>query len=238
MSDLLEKAINGHGGWDRWISLSRVIGKANISGSIWQVKGKAGVLDSVTFRAELHRQHLEYSPFGKGRHSIYEPSRTSLVADDGAIESVRENPRGAFDGHSMSTPWDDHHLAYFSGYALWTYITTPFLFRLPGVETEEIDPWIENGETWRRLKVTFPTSIHAHCSQQVFYFNDAGILQRQDYSVDIMGGVAGAHYTAEPKLFDGIVVPTRRRVYFRDSENKPILNDLCVSIDIHDFKFE
>ncbi len=238
MSDLLEKVITGHGGWDRWMSLSRVTAKANFGGNLWGVKGKAGMLDSVTIRAELHRQYLEYSPFGKGRHSIYEPSRTSLVADDGTIESVRENPRDAFDGHSMRTPWDDHHLAYFSGYGMWTYIATPFLFRLPGVQTEEIDPWIENGETLRRLKVIFPASIHNHCLEQVFYFNDAGILQRQDYSTDIMGGAVAAHYTTDHKLFDGIVVPTRRRVYIRDSENKPILNDLRVSIDVHDLKFE
>jgi hypothetical protein len=49
--------------------------------------------------------------------------------------------------------WDDLQLAYF---AKWTYLNTPFLFVLPGVETEEIQSWQEDGEAWRRLKVTFP----------------------------------------------------------------------------------
>ena len=30
---------------------------------------------------------------------------------------------------------------------------TPFLFAMDGVATEELQPWRENGETWRRLKV-------------------------------------------------------------------------------------
>ena len=41
-------------------------------------------------------------------------------------------------------PWDDLHLAYFSGYAMWNYLNTPFIFALPGFQTEEIEPWDEN----------------------------------------------------------------------------------------------
>src|SRR3546814_4504928 len=43
-------------------------------------------------------------------------------------------------------PWDLLHLAYFCGYAGWNYLTTPFLFTYPGFETEEIEPWEEEGE--------------------------------------------------------------------------------------------
>jgi hypothetical protein len=37
------------------------------------------------------------------------------------------------------------------------FLTAPFYFPLPGVTIEEIDPWEEAGETWRRLKVNFPS---------------------------------------------------------------------------------
>ena len=33
---------------------------------------------------------------------------------------------------------------------MWIYLNTPFLFALPGVETEEIRPWREDDEVWRR----------------------------------------------------------------------------------------
>ena len=61
----------------------------------------------------------------------------------------RDNPRASFAGHGMQTPWDPLHRAYFNGYALWTYLTTPFLLTIAGVQVEEIEPWSETGETWR-----------------------------------------------------------------------------------------
>jgi hypothetical protein len=32
----------------------------------------------------------------------------------------------------------------------------------PGVKSEELEPWQEAGETWRRLKVRLPTDIATH----------------------------------------------------------------------------
>ena len=39
----------------------------------------------------------------------------------------------------METQWDNLYLVYFSGCAMWTYLTSPFLLKLPNVQTEEID---------------------------------------------------------------------------------------------------
>jgi hypothetical protein len=39
------------------------------------------------------------------------------------------------------------------------FLTAPFYFPLPGVTIEEIDPWEEAGEAWRRLKVNFPSHL-------------------------------------------------------------------------------
>jgi len=41
-------------------------------------------------------------------------------------------------------------------------LTTPFLYTYDGFITEEISPIQVNGETWRRLKVTFPESVKSH----------------------------------------------------------------------------
>ena len=75
---------------------------------------------------------------------------------------IRDNPRAAFAGHTNETPWDLLHAAYFDGYAVWTYLTQPFLYRYPGFLATEIEPWEEDGEVWRRLKVRFPDSIASH----------------------------------------------------------------------------
>ena len=70
--------------------------------------------------------------------------------------SERLNPRESFDGHEFATPWDPLQRAYFNGYALWTYLTTPFLLALDGVSVREIAPVEDNGQTWVGLQAQFP----------------------------------------------------------------------------------
>jgi hypothetical protein len=42
--------------------------------------------------------------------------------------SGRDNPEKSFEGQQRETPWDEIHMAYFVGEALWTYFNTPFLY--------------------------------------------------------------------------------------------------------------
>ncbi|MDQ1733519.1 MAG: hypothetical protein QOJ80_736 [Mycobacterium sp.] len=70
----------------------------------------------------------------------------------GEVFESRDDPERSFDGQVMATPWDDIHVAYFSGEALWAYLTAPFLYTWPGFVTEEITSIQVCGETWRRLK--------------------------------------------------------------------------------------
>jgi hypothetical protein len=37
---------------------------------------------------------------------------------------------------------------------MWTYLTTPFSFAMPGFRAEELTSWEEQGETWQRLKAS------------------------------------------------------------------------------------
>src|SRR5260370_737072 len=98
---------------------------------------------------------------------------------------------------------------------MWTYLNTPFLLVRPGVESEELEPWRDSGETWRRLKVRFPTEIATHSAEQTLYFDRQGLLKRHDYDVEISGGTAAAHYVSDLKEFSGIVFPTTRRIFTR-----------------------
>jgi hypothetical protein len=232
MSDLLDLAVAAHGGWERWQQLKSVSAHVSVGGAVWPLKGWTDVFADARFTIDPHRQRTEYSRFGDaGRRSIYEPDRTAIVADGGKVIEQREAPRRSFAGHSLATRWDAQHLIYFAGYAMWTYLTTPFLFKLPGFKTAEGEPWEEEGEVWRRLKVTFPSSVHSHSTEQTIYFDDSGILRRHDYSVEIMGGTSSANYATEPKVFGGFVFPTKRRVYAIGPDNRPLLNRVAVAID-------
>ena len=140
-------------------------------------------------------------------------------------------------GHEVDTPWDQLQLAYFAGYAMWTYLTTPFLLAMDGVATEELQPWRENGEMWRRLKVTFPQSIATHSTVQMFYFGSDGLLRRHDYDAEVLGGSPAAHYVHEYQEFSGILVPTKRRVFGRRPDGTPAPDPLLVTIDLSEVEF-
>jgi hypothetical protein len=235
MTNLLDKAIAAHGGLDRWQQINKLTAHASIGGGTWHLKGWPEVFADVRVAIDPHRQHAEFSPFVEaGRHTFFEPGRVAIMTNDGKVIEQRELPRQAFEGHTLTTPWDALHLAYFSGYAMWTYLTTPFLFKLPGFQVEEIEPWAESGEVWRRLKVIFPPGIHSHSREQVFYFDASGLLRRHDYSVDVIGGTTSANYALEHRTFGGIVYPTKRRVYSAGPDNLPLRDRVVLSIDIHD----
>jgi hypothetical protein len=238
MSDLAMLAMDAHGGLGQWRKLSTVSARLLQAGVLWPLKGQDGVLRDVHITVDLRREWASHRPFGHpNRHTSFQPDRVAIETSSGDVVEERLDPRESFKGHALDTPWDQLQLAYFAGYAMWTYLNTPFLFALPGVETEELAPWQENGETWRRLRVTFPTSIATHSAQQSFYFDPQGLLKRHDYEVDIAGGTPAAHYVSELKAFSGIKVPTRHAIFGRQPDGRPVPTPLVVSIDISDVEF-
>ena len=77
----------------------------------------------------------------------------------------------------------------------------------------------------------------AHCRQQTYYFDDAGLLRRLDYSVDILGGGPAVHYPSEYREFGGVMVPTQRLVYVRNPDGSPQLESTSIAIDFTDVTF-
>lgn len=238
MNDLLEVAVNAHGGLELWNQLKAVKASLSITGAIWQVKGKPDVLKDVSIEAELHKERLTTHFNGQGKRTVFEPNRITIETEDGKLLGSRDDPRSAFRGHTRQTPWDDMHVAYFSSYALWNYLTIPFLYTCPGFVTEELAPWLESGEQWRPLKVIVPDSIASHSREQVAYFGPDGLLRRHEYTVDVIGGVSGLNYAADYRKVDGIVVPTKRRVYAADANKQKIPEPVLVAIDIRDISFQ
>jgi len=83
-------------------------------------------------------------------------------------------------------------------------------------------PWHEDGQVWRALLVTYSDTIVAHQCRRTYYFDGTGLLQRLDYSVDILGAGPAMHYSSAYRESDGILVPTRRRVYVRSPEGSSV----------------
>jgi hypothetical protein len=239
MIPLLTHAIEAHGGLDRWNAHRLLTATIVTSGDLWALKGVDQDQAPRTMRIELHRERASVEPFGKpGQRTDFSPGRIAIVAADGRIVAERNNPRAAFARHDMRTHWDPLHRAYFNGYALWTYMTTPFLLATDGFEVREIESWREGTEIWRGLRATFPAGIASHSREQDFYFGPDMLIRRHDYRVEIAGNFAAAHYVFNPVSVDGLRLPTRRRIYLRDDDLMPRRDGLMVSIDLSDFRFD
>lgn len=89
----------------------------------------------------------------------------------------------------------------------------------------------------RRLKATFPESIASHTREQVTYFGPDGLMRRHDYTVEVLGGATGANYSTNYREFQGINVPTTRRVYAYDAQGQKVPEPVLVAIDIEGVSF-
>jgi hypothetical protein len=239
MNGLLANVLEAHGGLARWNSYSRVTTTIVSGGALWGMKGVPQDATPRLMHVELHRQWASVRPYGApDQLTDFTPDRIAILKADGALVAERRDPRAHFDGHRLATPWDALDRAYFNGYALWTYLTAPFLLASPQVRTTEESPWREGEETWRVLRAEFSPGIATHSPVQRFYFGDDGLLRRHDYDVDIAGELSGAQLVGDYVEADGLMLPTRRRAYAPGPGRRPDLERLMVSIDLSDIHFE
>jgi hypothetical protein len=231
VTELLDKTLQAYGGAERWRELASVTAHKRFGGAIWDIKQVPGVVDDGEVTVWIKDQRTSLRPFtAPDLRSAYTPLRVGIETTDGDIVEVLDDPRSSFAGHTLETPWTALQLAYFTGYAMWTYTAEPFNLTLPGVHTEEGEAWVENGQRWRRLHVHYPSNIATHSPHQVLYIDDDGLIRRRDYQVDIAGGSPAAHYVSDFDEIDGVVIPRTRLIYVRDADNQPIPEQLVVSI--------
>jgi hypothetical protein len=238
MNDLLKLAVEAHGGLARWKKAASLEANISVTGALWHLKGKPDFLKDIHVEAKLHEQKMTTWISGQKTRLTFNKGNVAIETEAGEVVESREEGRLAFAGQSSQTPWDDLHVAYFNSYALWTYLTIPFVYTGSGFITEELAPWHESGKEWRPLKVRFPNSVVTHTREQVSYFGKDGLLRRHEYSVDVLGGASGLNYAYEYRDFGGIKVPTKRRVYAASAQKQKILEPLLVGIDINDLEFK
>jgi hypothetical protein len=232
MNDLLNFAVAAHGGLERWSRVEAMTLAASVTGDLWRDRNKVGYLDHVSLRVETTRERVTMDFPGRDKRSVFEANCVEIQRRDGTTVARRDNPEASFAGQSPLTPWDDLHVAYFSGEAFYTYCNMPFICTYDGFASDEIPHIQVGGETWRRLQVTFPGTVKSHTRTQVFCFGPDGLLRRQDYTVDVLGGNPGFNYASDYREVDGIIVPTTRRVYAHQVDGSRTNEPLLVQIEM------
>lgn len=217
MHPLVEEAIAAHGGMDQWNALRRIEANVSLTGPFYDIKGQAQGMRRVQMHVDPHAQRVDVSPFPHlGTIGRYEHDRVAIIDGHGKVVADLPEARGTFDGR-LDAQWSDLQLLYFNAYAMWNYLTLPFLLARPGFELAQLPDHREANETWRPLRVVFPDDIVTHSREQTLYFDEKGLLKRLDYVTDVAGGVA-AHYCYDHLTFGGLVFPTLRRVTRRTDE--------------------
>ncbi|BBZ26648.1 hypothetical protein MMAD_09430 [Mycolicibacterium madagascariense] len=217
--DLLEAVLEAHGGRPAWLGVGSLTARVATLGPFWGARGWPDAFADTVVTCDVHRQRIEYSSFGPSRFRAVldvEPGpprvdRVTLWRGDELVDEETD-PRAHFPAFNGSVRWTATQVVYFAGYALWNYLMEPHLLARPDIISHEIEPWREDGQTWRRLAVRFPDAIATHNVDQVFYF-DAELRQRRmDYLPDLTGNTV-AHYTSGHQRFDGVLFPTHREVH-------------------------
>ena len=235
MNTLAQKIIDAHGGLDTWQNFTSLTAYLKQGGALWHLKGHGGKLDETNVTVGLGDEWASHHPFGAdGQITLFRPSKVEIKDSADRIVEELDAPRDSFAGHTLDTPWTEPQLAYFAGIAMWTYLNIPFLLDAPGVVSEQLADWNENGETWQRLKVTFPPEIATHSTVQTLYVDADGLLKRHDYDVEIAGNTPGAHYISDYTTVSGLKFPTKRRIFPRQPDGTSLAEPLVVSIDLSD----
>lgn len=234
MLKVLTEIIDAHGGHAYWNSLDSIEIKISASGFLFTAKG-IQPLSHVRMTLCTTRPEVVI-------HDYPEPGQTTCFFGDERVEIIdvhgnvlqkRTRPRKAFHQLRRLFRWDTLDFAYFSSYAMWCYMTTPFLFLHEGVEVADA---IDSGsDGYTRLAVKFPETVPVHCACQDFYFDKEHHLHRLDYTAEVVGSWAyAAHFCESYRQFSGLFLPTRRRVYPKLLCNRPMEWLTLVAIDIHD----
>lgn len=220
MGELLEMALEAHGGLQSWQQVRRLDARVTLAGYLFELKQHPAGLRTVSVQVETHRPGMLICPFPvPGRRGLFQHDLVTIQTDAGALVAQLEHPRDSYDGHLRATPWSDLQFLYFASHTIWNYLTLPFLLVARGVCCEDVGVHQSGDDTWRVLEATFPERIPTHCPRQRFYFDTDGLLRRHDFISEISRGRV-AQFCFDTTEFDGFYFPTRSRAVSRDGNDR------------------
>lgn len=212
---VLRRAIERHGGWERWRRLDTVsFAFRTMRGAVPWIKG-IGRSFPMPSRVRLvpHEARATFEDYpSPGRRVEFDRGAVRAFDPGGALIVEDPDRRRRFRALSRWRRWDPADAAYFFGYALTYYQCVPFL--LARSEFVRYRPAI-----WRgcdAITVDLPADVATHCTRQTFFFDQDGLTVRHDYVVDIIGAWArGCHVWGDYDQAHGIPVARTRHVWAR-----------------------
>ena len=212
--DLLQAAIDAQGGLEQFEKIRGFETVVVSTGTFFALKGyPRRKVTGTVFTKDLKVIFSEF--YGRNTDPtlrwIWTPHRVWTERPDGIVVNFRDNPKASFKGLTRESHWDDFHMLYFGGYALWNYMNTPFHFTWPGIHTRELEDEKDGDQVWRVLEVTYPENFPTHGRVQKLLFDREYRLRRLDYSTEVGTVIPVNHYLYDHRKVDGILLPFLRR---------------------------
>jgi len=87
-------------------------------GGLLPMKGIKIDLEPREGTATIHHESTVIRPFGRPDWRMFTPERVAIETTTGIVVQERTDPRSSFAGHTLNSPWDLLHRAYFNGYGV------------------------------------------------------------------------------------------------------------------------
>ncbi|MFT4112620.1 hypothetical protein [Silvibacterium sp.] len=222
MSNLLNLVVEAHGGLAQWNQFTDLVTDVFADGELCRQRNWSGIVPRSRLLLSLRTQRtVVLLPAGQG-HILIRPDLISHTDEHGAYLESLAHPRETMLRENSPMDWDLLRTAYFIGSAIRHSVTAPFLYTLPGFISEEVEPWEEDGETWRVLRILFPADFGAPASLHFAYYGPDGRLRRTRNGIEMIGGLNLAEYVTSYEQIDGIWMPTSNEVFACDPEGRKL----------------
>jgi len=230
MNQIAQKAIEAYGGHDRWEKAKFLEAEFSVDGLAFTLKRRPP-FKRARITMEMARPFSRITPIGKNPDitGILDGPDVRLENSSGEVIQTRKNARQYFPGGRRLLFWDDLDMAYFANYAMWNYLTLPFLLARKDIEWQETETGL--------LEAIFPQEIPTHNRVQRFRFDEeTGRLIQHDYTAEIISRFAkAAHVVLEHSENEDICFASARRVTPRSAKGKPRRGPTLIAINVHKF---
>lgn len=214
-NDLINRICDAHGGLDRWKLVESIELQMDIFGPILITRFKSPWLSNIVANVFTDKPYVSFHNFPEpGQTGIFDGFDVYIYNDNDIIYTERNYSSTAQLRSKPRLHWDHLDMIYFLGYGLWNSCCSPFVLGEQGFDCRQgADTRDNDGSILNTLHVRYPSHIPTHARQQVFYFDEQGLLKRSDHKSEASSPIAfGSHYSRDYRNIDGIELATRRTV--------------------------
>jgi hypothetical protein len=162
---LLDDVIAAHGGRERWRQVDTIEANLSSGGLAFALHLQPRALLNLKVAVRPHAREVVLGDYvHPGWRGVWTGDEVRILDDQGKTAAQRSQPRMSFSRLDRQVRWDKLDMLYFAGYALWNYLSFPFILEAPGVSlTESKRPQTRGA---RRIDARFDPGIPTHSTLQ------------------------------------------------------------------------